>query len=245
MSKRVMHYDAVPTYDCEIDSWMLHVVSDDDDWNTILVGPCGGTTYEHDELPTHREQVAWWIRYWRYVMESGKDPLEQIIYTARFSDYEYETSRLYRAAFVDTQNGIFVYGANRSGHGWGEWVPGDKMDNDFQSFFNIADDNEEPSSTPTIKDIHNMYELRRAIEKCPERVYVFDSSAPYLPTFDLWGVFLVGWNVSGRRETEAPPEYLIKKATEFYKDEMKEWNKLRSERTIEDILMFGDYEPED
>lgn len=198
-------YDALPSHNG--DGWMLLTgFYDMDEGETVLVGPCGGTVVEADDMPTFAQQDAMWVRYWRSVVETGDDPLELII-------MPYPSTRKvktkWQVAFIVSIIGIRVVARK---NGKGKWIDGKDLPQYVREFFCLREDEKihrlasfaDGTSYATIE------EVAESALKTPELVY-WGKVPPYTkPYARAWGIFRLKHEV----DIPVPKGWIVDKAKE-------------------------------
>lgn len=131
----MMQYDMIPSY-LEDDNCFTMLVTgmDEETYEQVLFGACGDITHWQEDLPSPRQQEAMWIRYWRHVMETGDDPLDQIILPFQFKTRW--THELWQIAFHQAKSRLTI--ACRKG-GRGEWVVTQNIPHHVRDYMMIDD----------------------------------------------------------------------------------------------------------
>jgi hypothetical protein len=131
---------------------MLHVGHCDyETGDMVLVGPCGDITFY--DIPRPKSQATWWARYYRHVIDTGEDELNQLI----LPDRTIRRNERWQVAFWDSVIGVHFH-ARRNGRG--EWLHGGDLPRHVLDYMLVREDLLPTKSVMERQRIRNIKELR-------------------------------------------------------------------------------------
>ena len=216
----MMQYDMIPSWN-EDDNCFTMLVTDIDEetYEQVLVGACGDITHWQDDLPSPKEQEAMWIRYWRHVMETGEDPLDQIILPFKFKTRW--THVLWQIAFLQAKSRLSI--VCRKG-GRGPWLPTAAIPTYVRDYMEL-DDSLWPVSAVIQTDVARyVKDVIHLLDTDENTAYYTTGPTTGQNNAAVWALVWVP-----QIDNSVDRAALIEMAEKFHAAHLKTWDKLRNE----------------